>query len=91
MLPRRDCNPSIASDGTRGGRVVVCKVLTNPPTAGNLTLFLNAQRVVHYDISFGDTYGSSPGHTTRVLLDRLDGNGFNDSYMVGSLTSTYNQ
>jgi hypothetical protein len=63
----------------------------NTLTAGSGTLFIfnNSLRIVHYDVSFGNVYNS--GHTCHVILDRYDDGSISDYYMVGYLTSTYNQ
>lgn len=76
---------------TNGTTVVYRSTLTNPATAGALTLFADAQRIVHYDISFGDPYSTAPAHLTHVVMDRFDDGATSDSYMVGTITSSYNQ
>jgi len=58
--------------------------------SGTLSIFNNTLRIVHYDVSFGDAYDNQ--HTCHVILDRYDdGGSTSDFYMVGYLTSTYNQ
>jgi hypothetical protein len=61
--------------------------ISYPGTAGSVTVFSGAQVVSHYDISFGDPYASTFGHITHVQLERSDG----DYFMIGTVTSTYNQ
>ena len=58
-------------------------------STGTLFIFNNSLRIVHYDVSFGNVYNS--GHTCHVILDRYDDGSTSDNYMVGYLTSTYNQ
>jgi len=59
-------------------------------TGGTLYMFVNSQHIVHYDVSFGNVYNG--GHTCHVILDRYDdGGSTSDNYMIGYLTSTYNQ
>jgi len=72
-------------------QVVYHNVLANPETGGSLTLFTDAQKIVHYDISFGDTRNSTVGHLTHVVLDRYDDGSISDPRLVGTITSTYNQ
>lgn len=74
---------------TNGAQVVYRNALNNPVSAGSLPLFNDAQKVVHYDISFGNPYNSA--HTTHVVLDRYDDGTTSDNYLVGTITSTYNQ
>jgi hypothetical protein len=57
--------------------------------SGRSAIFADSQRVVHYDISFGNPYND--GHTCHVVLDRYDDGSISDNYLVGTLTSTYNQ
>ncbi len=76
---------------TNGTQVVYRNALSSPATGASLTLFANTQRIVHYDISFGDTYSTTPGHTTHVVLDRYDDGTTSDAYLVGTITSTYDQ
>jgi type VI secretion system secreted protein VgrG len=76
---------------TNGNQVIYRNVLNNPATGGSLAVFSDPQKIVHYDISFGDTYSSSPAHTARVVLDRYDDGSISDYYLVGTVTSTYNQ
>lgn len=76
-----------------GNLLAVHTVLTNGP-AGIKQLFADAQRVVHAQISFGNTY--APSHVTQVVLDRYDdgspsANSGNDYYWIGTIASTYNQ
>ncbi|MCU0785050.1 MAG: hypothetical protein MUF81_13585 [Verrucomicrobia bacterium] len=73
---------------TRTGTVVTRALSTLAPAASTV-VFSDAQKVVHYDISFGDIYNA--GHTCHVVLDRYDDGVESDHYMVGTLTSTYNQ
>jgi hypothetical protein len=70
-----------------GALVAFHHVISYPGTAGNITVFSDIQAVSHYDISFGDPYYASGGHITHVLLEREDG----DYFMIGTVTSTYNQ
>lgn len=72
----------------RNGNQVTRKVADNNSLAWTV-VFSDAQKVVHYDISFGDTY--NPGHTCHVVLDRYDDTTTSDHYLVGTVTSTYNQ
>ena len=76
---------------TNGTQIVYRNTVKNPGSAGSLVVFSDAQKIVHYDISFGDTYSSTPGHTTHVVLDRYDDGVVSDNYLVGTITSTYNQ
>jgi hypothetical protein len=52
-------------------------------------IFSDSQHVVHYDISFGAPY--SDGHTCHVVLDRYDDGTTSDHWLVGTVTTTYNQ
>ncbi|HEY5913419.1 MAG TPA: hypothetical protein VJA21_22760, partial [Verrucomicrobiae bacterium] len=73
-----------------GTLVPVHLVLNSPATAGTQALFANAQRIVHAQVSFGNTYNAS--HLTQVVLDRSDdGSSINDNYWIGTVISTYNQ
>ncbi len=76
---------------TNGTQIIYRNTLNNPTTGGSLVLFSDAQKIVHYDISFGDTYNSVPSHTAHVVLDRYDSPTISDNYLVGTITSTYNQ
>jgi hypothetical protein len=71
---------------TGGAQVAFHYAIANPGTAGTVTVFSSAQSVSHYDISFGYTYYTS-GHHTHVVLDRYD----SDYYLMGTITSSYNQ
>jgi hypothetical protein len=73
---------------TRTGSVVtrVLSTMSPPPWT---VVFSDSQKVVHYDISFGNIYDVS--HTCHVVLDRYDDGVESDYFMVGTLTSTYNQ
>jgi hypothetical protein len=73
---------------TRTGTVVTRVLSTMSPLLWTV-VFSDAQKVVHYDISFGDIYNT--GHTCHVVLDRYDDGVESDYFMVGTLTSTYNQ
>ena len=73
---------------TRAGNVVTQVMSTFAPPLWTV-VFSDSQKVVHYDISFGDIYDTS--HTCHVVLDRYDDGTQSDYYMVGTLTSTYNQ
>jgi hypothetical protein len=57
--------------------------------SGTLAMFTDAQKVVHYDISFGNPYNN--GHTCHVVLDRYDDGNTSDNFLVGTITTTYNQ
>lgn len=72
-----------------GTQVIARQVLNNPASAGTVTLFTDAQRITHYDISFGNAYNA--GHSMQVVLDRYDDGGISDNYLIGTLTTTYNQ
>ena len=72
----------------RAGTVVTRVLSTVSPPLWTV-VFSDSQKVVHYDISFGDIYDLS--HTCHVVLDRYDDGALSDYYMVGTLTSTYNQ
>ena len=52
-------------------------------------IFSDSQHIVHYDISFGAPY--SNGHTCHVVLDRYDDATTSDNWLVGTVTTTYNQ
>ncbi len=73
---------------TRTGTVVTRVLSTASPPLWTV-VFSDSQKVVHYDISFGDIYDTS--HTCHVVLDRYDDGVESDYFMVGTLTSTYNQ
>ena len=75
-----------------GTVVTFHRALVTPFIPSTVQIFSDAQRVVHAQISFGDTI-SSTGHFTQVVLDRLDDGGAynNDARWVGTLNSTYNQ
>ncbi len=73
---------------TRTGNVVTRVLSTFSPPLWTV-VFSDSQKVVHYDISFGDIYDDS--HTCHVVLDRYDDGTVSDYFMVGTLTSTYNQ
>ncbi len=64
-------------------------VLNSPAAAGTVQLFTSAQRIVHAQISFGNTFNS--GHVTQVVLDRYDDSYTDDNFWIGTLASTYNQ
>lgn len=49
----------------------------------------DSQKVVHCDISFGNPYNQ--GHTCHVVLDRYDDGTTSDNYLVGTVTTSYNQ
>jgi len=70
---------------TSGTQVTFHYSLANPGISGTNTVFSSSQGVSHYDISFGNPY--APMHMTHVVLDRYD----TDYYMVGTITSSYNQ
>lgn len=72
----------------RAGNVVTRVLSTFSPPLWTV-VFSDSQKVVHYDISFGDIYDAS--HTCHVVLDRYDDGVESDYFMVGTLTSTYNQ
>lgn len=72
-----------------GTNIIFHTTLVNPGSAGTIQLLTGAQRAVHAEISFGDTYDS--GQVTQVVLDRYDDGSDSDFYWVGTLTSTYNQ
>jgi len=75
---------------TLGGTNVIFRTtLNNPGTAGTIQVLTSAQHAVHAEISFGNTYNS--GHLTKVSLDRYDDGVTSDTFLVGTLTSTYNQ
>jgi hypothetical protein len=58
---------------------------------GIVRVYASAQRIVHAQISFGDTYNQGI-RLTQVFLDRTDdGSGVDDFYWVGSLTSNFTQ
>ena len=68
-----------------GTSVNFSSVLTNPASPGTMTIYSDAQNVVFFHGSFGDTYYS--GHLSEVTLQRFPG----DNYWYGTLTSTFNQ
>jgi hypothetical protein len=74
---------------TNNTQVIFRATLPSPASAGVTNVFSDAQKVVHYDISFGNTYSS--GHTCHAVLDRYDDGSTSDNYLTGTLTSTYNQ
>ena len=57
--------------------------------AGTLYIFNDNQKIVHYDISFGNVYNAQ--HTCHVVLDRYDDGSISDYFLVGTIVSTYNQ
>jgi len=57
--------------------------------SGRLYVFNDSQKIVHYDISFGNVYNG--GHTCHVVLDRFDNTTTSDNFLVGTITTTYNQ
>jgi hypothetical protein len=66
-------------------------IYRNNLTGGSGTLFIfnDSLHIVHYDVSFGNVYNG--GNTCHVILDRYDDGSTSDNFMVGYLTSTYNQ
>ena len=76
---------------TNGTQVVFRTTINNPLLPGAVAVFSDSQKIVHYDISFGDTYNAASGHTTHVVLDRYDDGATSDNDLVGTITSTYNQ
>jgi hypothetical protein len=73
-----------------GALVPFHTVLNSPATAGTLQLFTSAQRITHAQITFGNTFNA--GHFTQVVIDRHDDAlNTDDTFWVGTLTSTYNQ
>ena len=72
----------------RAGNVVtrVLSTMSPPPWT---VVFSDAQKVVHYDISFGNTFLN--GHTCHVILDRYDDGINSDYFLIGTVTTTYNQ
>jgi hypothetical protein len=80
-----DCTVS-ASGITGAGTLVATHFgVWAPSTAGTHQVLSDAQDVPHYDISFGDPFNE--GHITHVVLEREDG----DDYLVGTITSSFNQ
>jgi len=57
--------------------------------SGRLFVFNDSQKIVHYDITFGNIFNN--GHTCHVVLDRFDNTATSDNFMVGTITTTYNQ
>ena len=74
---------------TNNTQAIFRATLPNPTSAGVTNVFTDAQKVVHYDISFGNVFNS--GHTCHAVLDRYDDGTTSDNYITGTLTSTYNQ
>ncbi|MEI8290793.1 MAG: hypothetical protein WCH99_15100 [Verrucomicrobiota bacterium] len=72
-----------------GTNIIIRATLNSPGTAGTIQLLTSAQRAVHADISFGNTFNS--GHCTKISVDRYDDGATSDYYWVGTVTSTYNQ
>ncbi len=80
---------SLACTGIdRNGNQVI-RQLAMRYTSGWTVVFSDAQRVVHYDISFGNPYVG--GHTCHVVLDRYDDGSTSDNWLAGTVTTTYNQ
>jgi hypothetical protein len=79
------CAVSATGVTTAGAVLGFHYAISDPVSTGTATVFNNAQSVAHYDIAFGNTYVE--WHTTHVVLDRYD----NDNYIVGTVTSSYNQ
>lgn len=73
---------------TNGTMVVYRNTIRNAGT-NTLAIFTDSQKVVHYDISFGYVYNT--GHTCHVVMDRYDDGLTSDYFMVGTITTTYNQ
>lgn len=68
-----------------GNPVNFYKSIYAPSTAGVVQVYSNSQNVQSYQITFGDTYDL--GDFTQVNVSRY----LNDSYWVGTVTSTCNQ
>ncbi len=62
----------------------------NPATAGTVQIFSNAQAIVHFECTFGNTYNGGD-HLTRVTLSRFYSGVIIDNFWSGDLVSTYNQ
>ncbi|MCX6925445.1 MAG: hypothetical protein NT154_19890 [Verrucomicrobia bacterium] len=62
----------------------------NPATAGVVQIFSDAQAIVHFECTFGETYYLGR-HLTRVTLSRFCSGATMDNYWSGDLVSTYNQ
>lgn len=74
---------------TTNGTTVVYRNTIRNASSGTLTVFTDSQKVIHYDISFGNIYNA--GHSCHVVLDRYDDGTTSDFYLVGTVTTTYNQ
>jgi hypothetical protein len=74
---------------TTNGTMVVYRHTVPSPGSGTLAIFTDSQKLVHYDISFGNTYNAI--HTCHVVVDRYDDGSTSDYFLVGTMTTTYNQ
>jgi hypothetical protein len=74
---------------TTNNTMVVYRNTVRTAGSGTLAMFTDSQKLVHYDISFGNPYNA--GHTCHVVLDRFDDGITSDNYLVGTVTTTYNQ
>jgi hypothetical protein len=74
---------------TTNGAMVVYRNTVRSAGSGTLAMFTDSQKLVHYDISFGNPYND--GHTCHVVLDRYDDGTTSDNFLVGAVTTTYNQ
>ncbi|MDZ4288912.1 MAG: hypothetical protein U0984_13180, partial [Prosthecobacter sp.] len=69
-----------------GQNVNFYTTVSTPPSAGTVAVFTEAQNVVHFSGSFGNTY-SSGQHVTQVTLTRHG----TDNFWAGTVTTTRNQ
>lgn len=74
---------------TTNNTQVIYRNTIRSASSGTLAMFTDSQKVVHYDISFGNPFNN--GHTCRVVLDRYDDGITSDNFLVGTITTTYNQ
>jgi len=68
-----------------GATVNFYTTLNNPGTAGTVAIYTDAQRVVHFECSFGNTFDA--GQLTQATLSRFT----DDNFWAGTVTSTVNQ
>ena len=73
-----------------GNSVNSYRILYSPNYSGTVPIYTNAQQIVHFKGSFGNT-DSTPMHATEVTLSRYADGSYNSPRWVGTVTSTYNQ
>jgi hypothetical protein len=76
---------ALAGLNSSGTAVNKYATVTSTNSAGTVTLFTDAQNVVFFHCTFGDTYLA--GHVTEVTLTRDS----SDYYWIGTVSSSFNQ